>query len=113
MRAGHCAALTKPLSQAARGWDCPGPCTAAGCWRSRPSGEQGPARVVGRGDFMPEVFDDPGRLGDELRVVARELPRCDIQVVLEPHPHVAAEDRRDSNHRELLRPYPEGAPARC
>src|SRR5262245_17071123 len=60
------------------------------------------ARLGGRSDDVAELLDDMRGLLDQRGVARRELALGEIEIVLEPDPHVAAQQHGLRHHRELM-----------
>src|SRR5438270_1153561 len=65
-------------------------------------------RLRWRGDVVAEHLDDLGCLLDQRRVAGRELALLEIEIVLKPDAHVAAEQHGLGHHRKLMKRNPEG-----
>jgi hypothetical protein len=69
-------------------------------------------RLVRRRDVVAQHLDDLARLLDQRRVARRHLALLQIDVVLEPHARMAAEQYGLRHHGELMQRNAEGEPRR-
>src|SRR5205823_2332310 len=67
-------------------------------------------RFVRRGDLVAEILDDAADLGDLLGIAFGELARADIERVLKPDPHIAAEHRGRGAEIHLVPPAGQHGP---
>src|SRR5690606_13645129 len=67
-----------------------------------------PARIRGRSELMPEVFDDRANLANLLSVTRSEFALADPQAVFKPDPHMTTEPGAVGGELHLIAARREG-----